>query len=620
MTGPLAARSFARVPDPGRSDRLDGEHLVRLVSRNWRLILAVVVAVVGAVAVFLTQQVPVYRAVAAMALMNSEVRVSQVDTQLESYELTRARVETELDRLRSRTFASRVADKLDLFKDTTYLPVGEKGPAVGTPERRRAVVDKLLASYMPRRTGESLVIYIEAEASAPEMAARIANGVVEAFIRQSVDDQRETIEQSSKYLRGQIDLLGDQLTASQAEMATLIRENVLDDEDLDERLRRQRSHLVAVLEVSGQRGGSGGSGNLRAELDQIEAQLADRTRSKMHLSRLERSVDLLGQRLQTMVERLGQIEPQLDQVQPDARQVTIAETPFEPSWPNIPTTLALAVPGGLMLGFLIALIKSGMDRQVWTGAQAGLAGRVPNLGQLPRIRPRGILRRRHQPGWFLRRFPRAVFSEELRALLTICGALQAGGSPPQVIMITSARDGEGKSTLAAAMATTAAQEGMRVLLLDFDGTAAGAGHLLGAREAPLLRIDDVLADPALAASPVPVPDQPGLALLRFDPRARLASARVAAFGSDVLPGLRAQHDLIILDTPAALGASDAARLGALADATLVVARAGRTPEHELRQCVARLQDSGVQVAGTIVNDMDLRLLQGGGRGRRHAAR
>ena len=70
----------------------------------------------------------------------------------------------------------------------------------------------------------------------------------------------------------------------------------------------------------------------------------------------------------------------------------------------------------------------------------------------------------------------------------------------------------------------------------------------------------------------------------------------------------------------ALGASDAARLGALADATLVVARAGRTPEHELRQCVARLQDSGVQVAGTIVNDMDLRLLQGGGRGRRHAAR
>ena len=110
--------------------------------------------------------------------MNSELRISQVDTQLESYELTRARVETEMDRLRSRSFAERVAGKLDLFKDTSYLPVGENGPKLGSPERKRAVVDKLLQSYEPQRSGESLVIYIEAHANTPDLAARIANGVV----------------------------------------------------------------------------------------------------------------------------------------------------------------------------------------------------------------------------------------------------------------------------------------------------------------------------------------------------------------------------------------------------------------------------------------------------------
>lgn len=607
MNGPLRPRDFTPAPEAQRSDRLDGEQLMQLLARNWLLILAVVALVVTATALYLSRQEPVYRAVSAMALMNSELRISQVDTQLESYELTRARVETEMDRLRSRNFAERVAGKLDLFKDTGYLPVGEDGPAVGTPERRRAVIDKLLKSYQPQRTGESLVIHIEAEASTALMAARIANGVVETFIRQSVEAQIETIEQSTRHLRKQVEAVGEQLTASQMELATLIRENVLDDEELPERLRRERSHIVSVLEVMNLRGGEAAERErLQADLNAIEVQLAARTRNEMQLSRLERSADLLGQRYQTMVERLNQIEPQLDQVQPDARQVTVAETPFEPSWPNMPTTLALAVPGGLMLGFVLALLKSAMDRQIRTGAQAARISHLPNLGHLPRMRGRGLLHRRHHPAWFLRRFPRAEYSEALRALMTIWTGLGDGDAPPRVTMVTSPLPGDGKSTVAASIGATAALEGMRVLLLGFDPRRAGVGQLVGL-SGPATSLADLTEGRLTLADAVrAVPDYEGFDVIVFDRRTPLTARLIAAFRDGPLAGMKAAYDMVIIDTPPALGVSDAARLGMLASDALVVVRAGKTPESALQHCIDRLQNSGVRLAGTVINDMEPR--------------
>lgn len=606
MNEPIRPWNIAAASGPRRSDRLDGEQLIQTLARSWLLILMVTALVVGATAIYLSRQTPVYRAVAAMALMNSELRISQVDTQLESYELTRARVETEMDRLRSRSFAERVADKLDLFGDTTYLPVDEGDPAVGTPERRRAVVDKLLSSYQPQRTGESLVIHIEAQASTASMAARIANGVVETFIGQSIEAQNRTLQQSAKRLRSQIDNVGEQLTSSQTEVATLIRENVLDDTELPARLRRERSHLASLLEVMDKTPETAPErARLEADLARIETQLTDRTRNEMQLSRMERNVDLLAQLYQTMVERLNQIEPQLNQVQPDAGQVTVAETPFEPSWPNMPTTLALAVPGGLMLGFILALVRSAMDRQIWTGARAAQVSQVPNLGNLPRLRAPGLLRRRPQPERFLWRFPRSEFSEALRSLMTICAGLVGGGAP-RVTLVTSPLPGGGASMVAVSMAAMAALEGMRVLLLDFDtGRQGGRGQdMLGKPSASLADLCEgrrTLADVA-----VPVPNYEDFFVIGFDRQAPLTQRMVAAFRDGPLADMRAAYDMVIIDTPPALGVSDAARLGAVADSALVVVRSGKTSERALQHCIATLQDSGVNLAGTVVTDIEPR--------------
>ncbi len=308
---PRTPRVSLRQPQ-SRAERLDSEEFIQLLRRNIWLIAAVVMIVMGGTYVYLLRQTPMYRAESAMALTTSEVRISQVDTQMEVYDLTRARVETELDRLRSRNFVERVADGLDLFKDPTFLPESEGGPAIGSPERAREVVDKVLGSYKLERSGESLVISVIAESTSPKRAADIANAVVKAFVNDSVENQTEGIERSVNYLREQISTIGEELTQGQMDLAAFIRDNQLDDTELSGKLRRERSHTASVIEVMDSRneGNSPERQRLQADLDKMDAQLSSRTLQELQLARRNLGIELTNTRDETAVPACSRKEDQ----------------------------------------------------------------------------------------------------------------------------------------------------------------------------------------------------------------------------------------------------------------------------------------------------------------------
>jgi tyrosine-protein kinase Etk/Wzc len=72
----------------------------------------------------------------------------------------------------------------------------------------------------------------------------------------------------------------------------------------------------------------------------------------------------------------------------------------------------------------------------------------------------------------------------------------------------------------------------------------------------------------------------------------------------LLEELGRRYDTVIVDAPPVLAVSDAAIIGRLAGATLLVARAGQHPIRELEQAVKRLNQAGVKVKGFVFNDMD----------------
>jgi tyrosine-protein kinase Etk/Wzc len=70
--------------------------------------------------------------------------------------------------------------------------------------------------------------------------------------------------------------------------------------------------------------------------------------------------------------------------------------------------------------------------------------------------------------------------------------------------------------------------------------------------------------------------------------------------------LRPQYDYVLIDTPPLNLFTDAALIGAHADALLLVARADKTDRDELRYAVQQLRNVQVTLAGTILNDVEFR--------------
>ena len=68
--------------------------------------------------------------------------------------------------------------------------------------------------------------------------------------------------------------------------------------------------------------------------------------------------------------------------------------------------------------------------------------------------------------------------------------------------------------------------------------------------------------------------------------------------------MSSQYDLVIIDTPPVLAASDTAILAPMAGAVFLVARAEVSTRAELQEAAKRLAQSGVQTRGVIFNDLN----------------
>ena len=154
----------------------------------------------------------------------------------------------------------------------------------------------------------------------------------------------------------------------------------------------------------------------------------------------------------------------------------------------------------------------------------------------------------------------------------------------RVILVTSARPGEGKTFLALNIAASLAAGGSHpVVLVDADGKVESISHLLGLTERPGLRL--LAAEGGRNARTMVVPTAvPRLSVLPYGvapakgPAVPPGTALAAAVrqASAALPG-----HVIVLDSPPALSTSDAGTLANVSGQVLVVVEAERTQRSEV---------------------------------------
>lgn len=215
--------------------------------------------------------------------------------------------------------------------------------------------------------------------------------------------------------------------------------------------------------------------------------------------------------------------------------------------------------------------------------------------------------RLRQRGFILPESGSSTLAEELRLvkrqlLRGVAGGTGIGADKRRTVLVCSAQPGEGKTFCALNLALSlAAESEVEVLLVDCDVAKPEALALLGIEDGPGLI--DALADPALdPESCVIRTDVDGLSVLPAGRQANnvpelLASARTG----QILAGLAAADPrrIILIDSPPVLMASPAGILAGHVGQVLIVVRADRTSESDLKEAVGLL--SACDHVGLVLN-------------------
>jgi capsular exopolysaccharide synthesis family protein len=271
---------------------------------------------------------------------------------------------------------------------------------------------------------------------------------------------------------------------------------------------------------------------------------------------------------------------------PNFSLLQAAPVPTAASGTSPALVIVLSVLVGLALGVGAALAVEQLDRRVRDEEELATLSPLPVLARVP-------IDRRHQQDAAT---PAAGATEALRALQI---QLEARGRDTRAVVITSASEGDGKTSTTLALARTLVAAGRRVVLLDFDLRKSEVGERLGVRSDLLrmLRNDGSLEDVLMRVE--------GIRNLRVlsAPPVGDAGALFQAY-SRRLPELveqaRAYADIVLIDTPPLGRVADALRLAARADDLLMVVRPGHTDRRELTLAQETLQQLGIVPTGLIL--------------------
>ena len=342
---------------------------------------------------------------------------------------------------------------------------------------------------------------------------------------------------------------------------------------------------------------------------------------------LRREVDTNKQLYDALLTRLKEVGVSAGLKASPIRIVDSAVPPTVPVKPRVFLNLSLALALGTCCAIGIAFLQEHLDNTLKTPEDVERILRLPALALIPAFEslnghprrgvyglpsPRKLLANggsdglAKASGWY--RIDKigpqyAVLSEAFRSFRTSV-LLSTAERPPRSLLITSARPGEGKTTISANLAISLAQLGQRVLLVDGDlrrpnihnifQVPPGPGfvsYLTGHHDWPAVVIPTAISGlDIIPCGPVP----PNPAELLFSERARTLFREATE-----------KYTMLVLDSPPILNVADSRVLSVLVDGVVIVVRGNVTPRELVRRAQAHARDAGAHVIGVVLNSIDV---------------
>ncbi|MDP3844802.1 MAG: polysaccharide biosynthesis tyrosine autokinase [Oxalobacteraceae bacterium] len=473
---------------------------------------------------------------------------------------------------------------------------------------------------------ESGIIEVTLEGRDPKIVNLTLSEIGREYMRQNGARKTEEAEKSLAFLNAQLPVLKQQLQVSEAKYNQFRNAHGTIDLGEEAKLSLQQSAAAKTR---------------RLELQQRKAELlAQFTEAHPIVLGINSQIREMNEEIKTVAGHIKQL-PMLEQevlslnrdikVNTDlytallntaqqlrlitagkvsnVRLVDASMMPEKPVRPNRPLIVALAGLLGLFLGVVSAFIKKslygGIDDPDEIEKMLGVPvyATIPHSKELKELYEKISSKSKVLP--LLANISSA--DSAIESLRTFRTALQfsMSNSKNNIVLITGATPGLGKTFVSANLAAIIATTGKRVLLIDADLRNGHLHQYFG------LSRQDGLSNAISGKIPLEQVIHRGVIEhmdfisaggLPANPSELLLHQNVG----EMLQLLSARYDLILIDTTPILAVSDTLIIGAHAGAIYIVTRAGVTTASEIQESMKRLRQAGLAAKGVLFNDIKQR--------------
>jgi polysaccharide biosynthesis transport protein len=371
--------------------------------------------------------------------------------------------------------------------------------------------------------------------------------------------------------------------------------------DIDTQIATEVSRAIRNLQADAQVSAARLS-SLQGSMGAASGKLATNNRALVNLDDLERRAGASQALYESYLNRYKEVVAKSGAEQANSTLLSAATVPLRPSSPNLPLNLALGLLIGTLVGTASAVAVEGTYGGFTTTDDVERRLLVRSLGSVPLLK--SVDAHADTAVETIAASPGGAFAESIRSIIT--AVRQSTNSRNQVIAVTSAMPEEGKTTLAACLARTAAMAHERVAILDCDvvrrnlslayGTAPGLPGL-GSIFQGILKIEDFPPNERLGGATLFALTEP------FEVGARLLEQGKL---HRLIAQLREQFDVIILDCGPILPIAETRDIVSLADNVVVVTRWRATTERVVRAALKMLPLQTLGDLGVVLNGVDLR--------------
>lgn len=265
---------------------------------------------------------------------------------------------------------------------------------------------------------------------------------------------------------------------------------------------------------------------------------------------------------------------------------------LKPIKPRKALNIALGAIAGIILGVGLAFFIEYLDTSVKTIDDVEQALGAPVLGVIPQ-----------NVGILMREGPDSPHAESYRVLRTnVLFSRKEQGF--RTMTVVSGGAGEGKSTTIFNLATTFAQQGSRVLLVDSDLRRPSLHKILGVANNLgltnyLLKQNSI--DEVIQTTPI--------ASLDFLPSGKLPSSSIGILNSVQMRAFieeaKSRYDFVFFDSPPIMGVSDASILASEVDMAILVVQYRKYPQQMTLRAKQMVEKVGGRLLGVVLNNINI---------------